>query len=534
MTGALDFLADNILFTLVLILAVGLALGKIRVFGISLGAAAVLFVALGLATANPEIQIPPLLYQLGLAVFVYAIGLQAGPAFFREFSTRGWKVTVYALALIVALVGLGALLIRGLGLDALTGAGMFAGSLSSTPGMAAIVSMVDPADGQAPVVGYSLAYPGAVIGTIVVAAVGAAVLKVDHRAAAASEGMLTEPLVWRGVEIGPGIRGRIGDLCNIVDEKIIATRIADDEDHHELADPTMPLREGMRLVINGTESAVDAAIHTLGTGYDAKIEDTELAYSRFTVSSPEVAGRTVGELDTVNHGFLIARVRTGDSESVPSPSTVLNYSDRVRVIAAPGRMQEIRAFLGDSERKLGDVDLLPFALGLAIGLAIGLIPIPLPGDAVLTLGFGGGPIVAGLILGAVNRTGPVTWQMPFHANRTMQTLGLALFLAGVGTSAGAGFRNALTDPSSLAYIGAGLVLTLAAALITGIVGRRVLSLTWDEAMGVAAGFTTNPAVISYLNGQTGTELPGRGYATVYPTAMIGKIVASQVLVVLLL
>ena len=103
MTGALDFLADNILFTLVLILAVGLALGKIRVFGISLGAAAVLFVALGLATANPEIQIPPLLYQLGLAVFVYAIGLQAGPAFFREFSTRGWKVTVYALALIVAL-----------------------------------------------------------------------------------------------------------------------------------------------------------------------------------------------------------------------------------------------------------------------------------------------------------------------------------------------------------------------------------------------------------------------------------------------
>ena len=139
-----------------------------------------------------------------------------------------------------------------------------------------------------------------------------------------------------------------------------------------------------------------------------------------------------------------------------------------------------------------------------------------------------------MILGAVNRTGPVTWQMPFHANRTMQTLGLALFLAGVGTSAGAGFRNALTDPSSLAYIGAGLVLTLAAALITGIVGRRVLSLTWDEAMGVAAGFTTNPAVISYLNGQTGTELPGRGYATVYPTAMIGKIVASQVLVVLLL
>ncbi|HZK32775.1 MAG TPA: TrkA C-terminal domain-containing protein, partial [Corynebacterium sp.] len=421
MSALLDYLADNILFTLVLILAVGLALGKIRVLGVSLGAAAVLFVALGLATANPEIQIPPLLYQLGLAMFVYAIGLQAGPAFFREFSTRGWKITGFALALIAVLVLVGYLLIRGFDLDVLTGAGMFAGALSSTPGMAAIVSMVDPAEGQAPVVGYSLAYPGAVIGTILVAAVGAAVLKVDHRAEAASEGMLTEPLVWRGVEIGPGISGRIGDLRAITGEQIIATRIADDEHHHELADPTTSLREGMRLVVNGTESAVDRSIGFLGTGYDAKIEDTELVYSRFTVSSPEVAGRRVGDLDTVEHGFLIARVRTGDSEAVPSPSTVLNYSDRVRVIAAPGRMQEIRNYLGDSERKLGDVDLLPFAAGLTLGLALGLIPVPMPGGTVLTLGFGGGPIVAGLVLGALNRTGSITWQLPFHANRTIQT-----------------------------------------------------------------------------------------------------------------
>ena len=149
------------------------------------------------------------------------------------------------------------------------------------------------------------------------------------------------------------------------------------------------------------------------------------------------------------------------------------------------------------------------------------------------LGFGGGPIVAGLILGALNRTGPITLQQPFPATRTLSTLGLALFLAGVGTSAGAGFRQALTDPQSFVYMGVGFAITVTSALVCAVVGMWLLKLKWDESMGVAAGATTNPAIISYLNDQTGTDLANRGYATVYPTAMIGKILACQVLFLLL-
>ncbi|WIM68154.1 aspartate:alanine exchanger family transporter [Corynebacterium breve] len=529
----LTFLASNPLLALALILALGLALGKVRAFGISLGAAAVLFVALGLATANPEIQIPPLVYQLGLAMFVYVIGLSAGPVFFREFARRGWKLTLFMLVLLVVLVALGWAIISGLDLDPATGAGMFAGALSSTPGMAAIVEMVDPAQSQDPVIGYSLAYPGAVIGAIVVAAVGASVLKVDHRKDAEEEGMITASLQWRGVQIGPGIRGRIGDLRAIAGEEVMATRIANDPENHELADPSGVLEPGMILLIHGTEEALDRAIPRLGEAYLVKIEDTELIFQEFTVSNPEIAGHRLGDIDTASKGFLVARVRRGDSDFVPNRGTVLNYSDRIRVITAPGRVDEVRACVGDSEKALGNVDLLPFALGLSLGLLIGAIPIPLPGGTTLTLGFGGGPIVAGLVLGALNRTGPIHWQLPFHANKTISTLGLALFLAGVGTSAGAGFRSALTDPSSLVYMGMGLLITLTSALLIGIVGCTLFGLKWDEAMGVSAGMTTNPAVISYLNTQTGTDLPDRGYATVYPTTMIGKIVASQVLFLLL-
>lgn len=533
----LDFFAANPLIALVVILAVGLALGKIRVLGISLGAAAVLFVALGLATANPEIQIPALVYQLGLAMFVYVIGLSAGPVFFREFRARGWKLNVFVAVLLVGLTAVAWALVSAVGLEATIGAGMFAGALSSTPGMAAVVEMVgatDPAAASEPVVGYSLAYPGAVLGAILVAAVGAKALRINHRKAAAEEGLLVAPLVWKGVRLGPDVRCRVGDLPRLSGQQIIATRIADDPDSHRLADPELPAYPGMELVINGTEEAVDAAIAALGEERDTKIEDTDLIYSRFTVSNPEVAGRAVGELDTVAHGFMIARIRQGDTEVVPNRDTVINYSDRVRVVAAPGRMGEVRRFLGDSEKSLGDLDLLPFALGLGLGLLLGAVPIPLPGGTTLSLGFGGGPIVVGLILGSLNRTGPVTWQLPFHANRTISTLGLTLFLAGVGTSAGAGFREALTDPASLMVMALGLLLTLASAVLCGLIGMTVLRLKWDEAMGVAAGVTTNPAIITYLNGQTGTELPNRGYAMVYPTAMIGKIIASQVLFQLLL
>lgn len=378
----LDFLADQPLIALVMILALGLALGKIRLFGLSLGAAAVLFVALGLATANPQIQIPTLVYQLGLAMFVYVIGLSAGPMFFREFRTRGWKLTVFMLALLTGLTALAWAVSRLLGLDATTGAGMFAGSLSSTPGMAAVVETVRATDAAAasePVVGYSLAYPGAVIGAILVAAIGAAVLRVDHERDAREEGLIAAPLVWKGVRLGPDVRCRLGDLPRLSGQLIIATRIADDPHSHRLADPQLPVRPGMELVINGTEDAVDAAIAVLGEERDTKIEDTELVYSRFTVSNPEVAGRTVGELDTVAHGFMIARIRQGDTEIVPTADTVLNYSDRIRVVAAPGRMDEVRRFLGDSEKSLADVDLLPFAAGLALGLLIGAVPLPLPG-----------------------------------------------------------------------------------------------------------------------------------------------------------
>ncbi|VEH04831.1 aspartate:alanine exchanger family transporter [Corynebacterium kutscheri] len=533
----LDYLATQPLLTLVLILAIGLLVGKIKIFGLSLGAAAVLFVALGLSTINPDIKLPSLIFQLGLAMFVYAIGLTAGSDFFAEFRTRGWKLSVFMFLLLVAMMALAVALSKAFGLSATLGSGMFAGALTSTPGMAAIVAVledIDPARVGEPVVGYSLAYPGAVLGSILIAAIGAKLFKVDHVKDAQDEGIITAPLQWQGVRIGPGISGTIAQLPELTGAEIIATRIVHEDNDHSLAAPTDRLHEGMVLVINGTPDALEKAITFLGKPHQVRIEGTDLDYRRFTVSSKNVVGRKISELDTINSGFIIARLRRGDSDVVPEPDDVLAYSDRVRVIAAPNRMNEVRRYLGDSEKTLADLDLFPFVLGLLMGLLIGIIPIPLPNGSTLTLGFGGGPIIAGLVLGALNRSGRVHWQLPYHASRTMSTFGLAIFLAGVGTSAGAGFKSALVDPASINILITGFIITVISPIICAVVCMGMFKMKWDEAMGVAAGATTNPAIISYLNGQTGTDLATRGYATVYPVAMIAKILFCQLMLLILL
>ncbi|WP_042380310.1 aspartate:alanine exchanger family transporter [Corynebacterium resistens] len=544
----LNFLAEYPLVALVLVLACGYALGKIKVAGISLGAAAILFVAIGVSAANPEITFPPLLYQFGLALFVYSIGLSAGREFFATFPTRGWKSNAVIAFVMVMLTVLAATVIHFLDVDATTAAGTFAGSLTTTPGMAAMVEVLkaEHADiASTPVVGYSLAYPGGVLGAILVAAVGAKLLRVDHIQDARDEGIIQSHLEWRVVEVTQEALSKLTEdgrtitvqqVPQLTDANIVVTRyIASTEGATEqLAYPDAPVVPKMRMVINGTLEELEKATVALGKRVRIDVETNDLTYGRVIVSNPAIAGRTIKDINPLRHGFLIARVRRGDREYIAQGNTILELSDSLRVIAPKQSFPKVRKFLGDSETSLANVNLLPYMVGLSIGLLVGTIPIPLPGGTHLALGFGGGPIIAGLILGALGHTGRIQWQMPFHANRVLTGLGLALFLAGVGTVAGPGFRHAITDPSSVTYISFGFFITVLSAVSCGALGMLILKMKWDEAMGLAAAVSTNPAVLSYLNEQSRTDLANRGYTTVYPLAMIGKIILSQILILVLI
>jgi putative transport protein len=191
----------------------------------------------------------------------------------------------------------------------------------------------------------------------------------------------------------------------------------------------------------------------------------------------------------------------------------------------------VTRFFGDSYRTLSEIDVAAFALGLVGGLLIGLVPVPMPGGGDFRLGMAGGPLVVGLVLGALERTGPITWQLPYNANLTLRQLGAVLFLAGVGVRSGHAFVDTLRSSEGLVVLGVGAAVTALAALLVVWVGRKALHVPVDVLCGIVAGMQTQPAVLAFAVEQAGDDLPNTGYASVYPVATIAKIVLAQVLVV---
>jgi putative transport protein len=184
---------------------------------------------------------------------------------------------------------------------------------------------------------------------------------------------------------------------------------------------------------------------------------------------------------------------------------------------------------GDSCRTLSEIDVASFSLGLVAGLMVGLIPVPMPGGGTFHLGMAGGPLVVGLVLGALERTGPITWQLPYNANLTLRQLGAVLFLAGVGVRSGDAFFGTLGSGEGLVMLATGAAVTAFAALLLVWLGRVLLHVPVDQLCGIAAGMQTQPAVLAFAVEQAGEDLPNNGYASVYPVATIVKIVLAQII-----
>ena len=194
-------------------------------------------------------------------------------------------------------------------------------------------------------------------------------------------------------------------------------------------------RSGDLVTVVGPESAVEGAIALLGSTSSERVQldRADVDFRRIVVSSHAVAGRTIADLDLQGTlGGTVTRARRGDVDMVASPGLELELGDHVRVVAARSQMRQISAFFGDSYRELRELDVLSFSVGVALGLAVGSIDVPLPGGGAFSLGFAGGPLVVGLALGAIGRTGPIVWQLPHAANVTLRQLGTVLFLAGSG------------------------------------------------------------------------------------------------------
>jgi putative transport protein len=254
---------------------------------------------------------------------------------------------------------------------------------------------------------------------------------------------------------------------------------------------------------------------------------------RIVVSARQLTGRRLGDLE-LHHRFgaVATRVRRGDVDLLAHDDLTLQPGDRVRVVAPREHMGAISALLGDSERRIGELDAVGYMFGLALGSLIGLIEVPLGGGASFALGTAGGPLVVGLLLGRLERTGPITWQPPYGAGLSIRQLGTILFLGTVGSRSGSALVDAVSSSQGIKLAFAAIVVVAATAAMFLFAGRRLLGLGGARLTGTLAGLETQPAVLAFANEQTDDDRVSTAYAIVFPVAMLLKIVLAQLIALL--
>ncbi len=537
-----DILIQFPILTLFLVIGLGYVVGAIRILGFSFGVAGVLFVGLAIGALHPSIALPEVVPTLGLIIFVYTIGIHSGPGLVDSFRRRGYRDSLLGLGALAFGAALALALSYFLSMSSAQAAGLFCGALTNTPALAAARETVrEIATGRGvpleqarvladePVVAYSIAYPIGIVGVLLCFQI----LRKLWRPQTPPIEEAPEILVRDFVVKNPGVVNRtIGDVLRVhKGHGFVVSRI-----HHagktDIATSGTRLVHGDIVAVVGDEEALERAEQIFGEPSPARIEQdrTELDYRRVFVSSKEVVGKRIRELDLQNRlRATITRLRRGDVDVVATPETRLEFGDRVRVLTNRSNFAAVSDFFGDSIRGTAETDFGSVALGMVLGVLIGMLPIPLPGGSTLRLGLAGGPLLVALVLGNLEHTGRITWVMPISANLTLRQIGLLLFLSGIGTRAGYGFVQTLsTTGPQLLLAGAGI--TFGVTLATMIFGHKVLKVPFDALMGLMAGIQTQPACLAYANNLTKSDAPNVSYASVYPAATVAKIILAQLLV----
>jgi putative transport protein len=521
-----DLLATNPVLLLAVLLAVGSALGAVHVRGVALGPAAVLFVALAASAIDARLELPEVVGVLGLALFAYCVGVTAGPNIAAAIRS-GRRTLLLVAAVLVAAAAVTWLAGSALGLSPGLIAGTYAGALTNTPALAAATEGLGGS--PQPTVAYSLTYLGGVFGML--GLVGWS-LRLSERRPTAEDRTLPEELVSITVRVTRRDLPTIAELETMRSQSVRFSRVRTSRGL-DVAAPDVALQPGDLAVVVGPAQAAAAFADWLGDQADEHLPDDrrDLDMRRMTIADPHLSGRTVAELDlAVRFGALVTRVRRGDVDLLATPDLVVQTGDRVRVIAHRDDLPRVAGFLGDSERGVGDINPVGLGLGLALGLAAGQLAIPTP-IGPLRLGSAAGPLLAGLLLGHLGRTGPVSWRLPYAASATLQQVGVLMFLAFAGSLAGGELLVALRSPSSVAVIGLGLTITMTTGMVVVVTARR-LGLGGPRIAGLVAGTQTQPAVLAFARDRSSDERVMVGYALAMPVAMVTKIVAAQVLATL--
>lgn len=524
---ARDIIGTQPILAMFLAIGVGYLVGQISIGGFSLGVGAVLFVGLALGAFAPKAQITGPISLTGLVMFLYGIGILYGRQFFEGMAgAEGRKYNFLALIAVVAGLGVALGLGRVFGVNVGHTLGIFAGSLTST---ATLQAALDAMKNTEPSIGYSVAYPFGVIGPIlcIYYLTQRVQPKFPPKAQRFHMGELT---------LGDNCAGRT--LADVSKKLPAGVQVAMVRKEHQnivpSADTVLAPGDGLMIIADRQEAISEAAAHLGRLEVGRIVKDrTALDYIRVFVSNAKVVGVPLAQLP-MPAGFSahLLHVRRYDADIIPSPDLTLEFGDRIGVLMPPERKDAIRRHFGDTVKSTAEFSYVSLGIGMVLGVLLGLVPIPIPGIGTVTLGIGGGPLIVALILGQLRRSGPLLWVMPLPANIVLRNFGLALFLAAVGINAGQPFVRTVAE-TGLTMLVIGAAVLLATVLIVLLVGYYLMKIPFDDLVGVASGATGNPAILVYSTQMAPTERPDVCYAMIFPSMTIVKVIAVQIVGLLL-
>lgn len=539
----------HILLVYSAVIALGMALGRIKVFGISLGVTFVLFVALALSYAGITVNgtVLNFMRDFGLILFVFFIGLQVGPSFFSSFKSGGLQLnllTLLAVVLSIAVTLALYFLFQGsVSLPQMLG--VHYGAVTNTPGLGATQEALDMLgyEGENIAVAYACAYPLGVVGIIMTAVFLRRLFRInlkeeDQHWEEEANANRDAPIFFHVAITNAGISGQtIRHIRELIGRAFICSRVLHDGVITSPAPDTQVFLGDKLRIVAGADAkpAIVAFFGEEDKKVDLATAHSPLIARSILVTKDQVNGMQLGELHLSSYdGVNITRVFRSGMTLFPYQNLHLQMGDMVYCVGPKRSIERLADRLGNQVNKLDNPNIISIFLGILFGILLGFLPIAVPGMPVpLRLGLAGGPLIVAILLGYWGPHFKLITYTTHSANLMLRELGIALFLASVGLSAGDRFVNAFIDGNGALYVAAGLVITVVPLLITGIVARTKFKMNYHLIVGLLAGATTDPPTLAYANTISEKDSSAIAYSTVYPLAMFLRILSGQIVLLAL-
>ncbi|MBK8087622.1 MAG: putative transporter [Chitinophagaceae bacterium] len=530
-----------------LVIAVGVWLGRLKIFGISLGVTWVLFMGLAISYAGIHVnkETEHFLREFGLILFVYTIGLQVGPGFFASLKKNA--IVTNGLAASVVLLGVTIVILffyfSGTPMPTLTG--IMSGAVTNTPGMgaaqAAAKDLQLPAETSSMItLAYALVYPFGVFGIIG----SILLLKVIFRVNLDKERELHRKLdamksnrpvsVHLKLENKQLFGKQLREVFELLKDPIVVSRIFQSG---EISTPTPQtvLHEGDVLLIVAHKEQIQMLKLIVGEESNMDLKEapqSELISRIITVTQAGVTHKRLGDLSALHqHDFTLTRLNRAGVEMVPHGDIILQLGDNLKVVGTKDGIEAVTKAVGNEMKRLDVPDLAPIFFGIILGVVLGSIPMfffnmPVP----VKIGLAGGPLIIALLLSRYGNKLYLNQFTTYSANLMLRELGITLFLASVGLSSGANLHTAFEGGNAWMWIGMGLTVTMVPLLVVGLIAHYGFRKTYFEICGILSGASTDPPALAFSSQLAKNEVASINYATVYPLTMILRIIAGQLLI----